>query len=311
MRFLSILTFCLLAFSTSAQYFSGEITFKTTIVPKGDVELDSTVTKQDGQISIYTIKAGRYKNAYLEDGEESYSYTYNNKGKRMYDVRKGEKYITYRDSRRGNSVNKSTTVHRDSVATILGYPCYLVHRDADYGYVRTYYSDSVRVDYESFQQHAVGSWYKELKKVNGSVTIKSIIEYETYTSIKEAIKIVRREVPDEEFALPELPTVASYQALDARVQLSPLSEAQIDCYQKALKRASKIKGSDEIHTTYMNFVVTESDQIKFVDVFNPDEFGYDVIAAEIMETCGLQFKAGKIGGVPVSSEVFFPIEFDR
>lgn len=311
MRIFPILLLHLLALSSFAQFFSGEITYRTTIIPKGEVVLDTTVTNRHNQVSTYIIKAGKYKSTYLTEGEESYSYTYNNKGKRMYDVRKGEKYITYRDSRKGNTTNKSSQIFRDSLTTILGYPCFVVHTEADYGFVRTYYSDSVQVDYRDFEQHAVGNWYEELKAVNGSITIKSITEFEDYTSVMEAIKIERRAVEDPEFALPEIPTVANYQSLDERVVLSPLSEGQLACYQKALKKAAKIRGRTGDHTVYLRFVLTESNQVKFARVYNPSEFGLDEIALGILADCGLAFKAGKIGGNAVSSEVFFPVEFKQ
>lgn len=292
------------------QDFSGELTYRTSIIPNEGVTLDSTVLKTDGRISKYLIKSGNYKSSYLDDGQESYSYTYNNLSKRMYDYSLGKEYVTYRDSRIANSTYHNTKVIRDSIDYILGFRCYQVQREADYGFVKTYYSDSIRVDYESFKEHAVGNWYEKLKQVDGAITIKSITQYPDYVEVREAINIEQREVKDVEFKLPEIPFVASFQSLNARVQLAPMDQSQVDCYQKTVKKASKIKGRTKAHTTYLSFVVTESGEIRFIKVYNPDNFGLGEAAKRIINECNIKFIPGKIGNVNVASEVFFPIEFN-
>ncbi|MEM6736143.1 MAG: hypothetical protein AAGC64_02475 [Bacteroidota bacterium] len=306
---LGLLCFISTLFSYS-QYFSGEITYITSIIPDKGVELDSNILNADGRVSKYIITKGNYKNVYLDsNGQESYSYTYHNGSKRMYDYYISREYITYRDSRRGNSTNYSTRVIRDSIVYIVGFPCYQVQRETNYGLVTTFYSDSIQVDYDSFKEHAVGNWYEEIKQVGGSIKIKSIIKFPNYISITEAIQIKERKVYKEEFKLPEIPTVASVQSLDSQAQLLPLNKLQIECYNKSIKKAAKIKGRTKDYIVYLRFVLTESGETKFIEIYNSDKFGLGEIAMDIMESCDLTFIPGKIGNVIVASEVYFPIEF--
>ncbi|MEM0942167.1 MAG: hypothetical protein AAGI25_20605 [Bacteroidota bacterium] len=306
---LGFLYFLFVSFS-HGQYFSGEITYMTSIIPDKGVELDTNILNADGMVSKYIITKGNYKNVYLDsNGQESYSYTYHNGSKRMYDYYISREYITYRDSRKGKSTNYGTKVIGDSIVYILGFPCYQVQRETDYGLVTTFYSDSIQVDYDSFKEHAVGNWYEEIRQVGGSITIKSITKFPTYISIREAIQIEERKVDKEEFKLPEIPTVASVQSLDLRVQLRPLNKLQIECYNKSIEKASKIKGRTTDYTIYLRFVLTESGETKFIEIYNPDRFGLGEIAMDIMKSCGLTFIPGRIGNVTVASEVFFPIEF--
>ena len=102
----------------------------------------------------------------------NYSYTYNDKTKRMFDDYGNQPYITFRDSQKANYTYFDSKIYKDSTINVLGHPCYMVLTSSEYGTSRTYYSDDVRVNHEDFEGHKVGNWYNKLKEVNGAINIE-------------------------------------------------------------------------------------------------------------------------------------------
>lgn len=308
-----ILTYLILVVSirfVHGQYFSGEIVYRTTIIPKEGVELDELVMMQHNRISKYIITSKRYQNAYYDGDEISYSYTYDNDTKRMYDYNREDPYITYRDSRIANTDYYGSLVHRDTTIEILNYKCFMVESESDWKKTFTYYSDDLKIDYESFDGHLVGNWYERLKEVDGCINLGSITEHKDHFSKTEVIEVDKRRVKAKEFDLPELPIAANYTVLTKPVKLLPPSSESIQCYQSKLAEASNIEGRAESHTSYVKFLVTKEGEMKYVSSINDDEFGLKEIAIKIVNGCGLSFSAGEIDGVKTDSETYFPVEFN-
>ena len=83
-------------FST-AQNFSGEIQYKIEIIPKiKSLNIDSLISSKKGGLAKYLITSNFYKSTHFDKGEKSYTYTYDNISKRMYDEYPDKPYITYR-----------------------------------------------------------------------------------------------------------------------------------------------------------------------------------------------------------------------
>jgi hypothetical protein len=304
-----IILFTLFAVIVNAQSFSGLITYRITIIPKNNYSnLDEIIKSEHGEMATYLITSKYYKSSYFKNGKYSYSYTYHDESKRMYDDYSDRPYITFRDSRKANTKSYSTKIHKDSTFAISGHQCYVVTEESDHGKSRSYYSDDIKVNPEDFKGHEVGNWYKKLKEVNGAVLLKSVWEYDNYTRIQEAIKIENREVEKSEFDLPEgKEIVASASALDVKPELHRLSEKQLKCYRKKVESVSRPGG--EKYTTYTTLLLNEKGKIEYIAPDEKDNNGFYKVAVEIFETCGIEFEPGKIDGKPVSSIIYFPVEF--
>ncbi len=296
-------------FSLNAQDFSGEIVYKTTIIPKEGAELDEFVMEQHNRISKYIITSKRYQSTYYVGDTVNYSYTYDNDSKRMYDYHRDNSYVTYRDSRIANTDYYGSLVYRDSIVHVLGYECFVVESEADFRKTFTYYAKDLKIDYESFDGHLVGNWYEKLKEVDGSINLGYTTEHDDYYSKTEVLEVNRRKVKAKEFDLPDLPIAASYTVLTKPVDLTQPSNEAIQCYQTKLASASEIEGRIEDYTAYIRFLVTKEGEVKFVSSVYEDEFGLNELAMDMVKNCGFTFSAGEIDGVKVDSEMYFPVEF--
>ncbi len=303
-----LLMILMIPFFGQAQYFSGEITYKMKIIPKSDtIDIDEIIRIKKGNTMSYIITEKRYKSTYYKDGQYNYSYTYDDQTKRMYDDYADQSYITYRDSRRSNVQHNSSEILKHSTATILGHDCYMVSSESDHGTTKTFYSNDIKVNYTDFEGHKVGNWYDELKEVDGSLTLKSVTEYDTYFQIQEAVNIRTRKVKAKEFGLPDKPIAASFSALDNQVEMKQPTKEQIECYQEKVRAVSRAEGKK--FTCYISFLLQVDGKIRFVEPHEEDEDGFHMVAVDVIQNCGFQFTPGTIEGQPVDSQVYFPVEF--
>ena len=305
-----VFAFMLLPLVINSQNFSGEITYQLKIIPKSDtIDLKNIIETKHGNISTYVITAKRYKSTYLKDGKYSYSYTYDDNTKRMYDDLLDKPYITYRDSRKANYQYYDAKIQKDSTTYVLGHESYMVLTKSDYGTMKTFYTDDFKVNPEDFEGHKIGDWYNKLKMVNGAISLKTITEFDSHYEVQEAIKIDEREVKPEEFLLPNKPVAASYSALDIPVSVEEPNKTQIDCYQDKVMKAS-IQGGKKF-TSYISFLLEKDGSIKFIEPINKDKDELYKITIDIVEKCKFSFVPGQIEGKPVDSKVIFPVEFYR
>ncbi|WP_422006413.1 hypothetical protein [Roseivirga pacifica] len=310
-----LLLILLIPFFVQAQDFSGEITYEIRIVPKSDtIGIDTSglkelIAREDGTTVSYIIGAKRYKSTYYKDGKYSYSYTYDNETKRMYDDYAGKPYITFRDARKPNYEYGDSEILEDATTKVLGHESYMVITESEYGLTKTYYSEDIRVDYTDFEGHNVGNWYNKLKEVDGAIALKTTTEYGLYYEIREAVKIKKRKVKDKEFELPDKPIAAAFSALDEKFDLLPPTQAQLDCYQE--KTVSNSKSGGEKYTSYITFILETDGTMKYAEPLEEDKDGLYKVALDIVLNCGFQFKIGKIDGKPVNTQIHFPVEFLR
>jgi len=305
-----LLLFFILPFFSHSQYFSGEIVYEREIIPKSDtIDLTELIDSKRQTTSKYIITAKQYKATNFTNGNYNYSYTYDDETKRMYDDYADKPYVTYRDSRKANVKYFSSKIFKDSIITILGHRSYMVETESDFGKMKTYYSDDVRVNPADFKGHRVGNWYNKLKEVNGAISLKTISEYENYYEIMEAVKIEERKVKGIEFALPDKPIGASFSALDSQVEMKQPSEEQIKCYQRKVGNVSKING--EKFTSYITFLLLKNGTIKFIEPYEKDIHSFYKVGLDIITNCGFEFNPGKISDELVDSEVYVPIGFKK
>lgn len=294
-----------------SQNFSGEIIYDFQVVPKVKSEfVDSIIDLSKGVRFHYLITDSFYKSTKYQNGKTVYSYTYDNVSKRMYDNYADMEYITYRDSRKANYEYYGSEVFKDSTEIISGLNCFMVKYEAEYGLSTSYYSDEVKVNYESFKDHKIGNWYEKLKEVGGSISIKNITEYDNYSEIRKAIDITKKELSPNDFDLPTNKIiVASYSALDERAELIQPTKQQIELFQNSIQNASKKLNKGEKYLCYLRFVLTKDGEIKYLDTYKNGSEYFDERAIEIFKECGFKFNPGVIDGRDVSSQVYFPIEF--
>lgn len=294
-----------------SQNFTGEIEYKISYLPKTDnVNIDSIKANSPGNKAIYIIKDGQYKNSYYKNDVYNYSYTYDNVSKRMYDDNIERDYITYRDSRKANLEMFESEVFKDSLSEILGRECFLVKYAKEKGTSKTLYSNSVRVNFSSFEDHKVGNWYERIKEVDGCISLKTITEYDDYYIINEAIRINERPVNEDEFKLPkDKLIVASYSALDKNVDLNPPTQETINCYREKVQNALKSNPITEPLTIYLSLIVHENGEITNIETVEKDELGLYQTAIDILKNCDLKFIPGQIEDKAISSIAYFPIQF--
>jgi hypothetical protein len=299
-----------LATTTFAQYFTGEVVYSLKTIPKPGVNEDSLLRSQPGNSSVYLIGDRHYKSSYFRDGKHTYSYTYHDESRRMYDEEEDKPYLTWRDSRKGNNTLIRSTIYRDSTTVVLGYPCYLVEYTYPDHISKTYYTDNVRINYESFKGHEVGNWYQIMKEVKGGYGMKTVTIFQTHIEIQEVIEMKKRDVKHGEFDLPSSkPVVASFSVLDGQAELKEPTDRLINCYRYNLQKAPDLHARTKSHTIYVRFMLTEKGEIQMASAVGDDEYGLHKLAVEIITTCGFEFTPGTINNKPVSSEVYFPIEF--
>lgn len=307
-KYLSLLSLVILTVHAQAQYFSGEVEYELNIIPKKPgLNVDSLIARQPGTSSKYLITEGYYKSSYFRDGKLTYSYTYHDESKRMYDETAGKDYITYRDSRKGNQRLIRSVFLKDSTKDILGHPCVVVERVYERYISKTYYADDLRINVESFKDHAVGAWYQQIKEMDGRLSLGGINEYVDHIEVHRVVSITPKLLTVDNFAMPAKLIVASPDALDKQVKLNPLSSSALFCYRKTLEEVSVVKP----YTSYIGFIVFERGGIGSIEVLEKRDARLDELAARIVSSCGLEFTPGEIAGFPVSSYVYFPVDFGK
>lgn len=300
---------CLLTCSVQAQFFSGELTYtKKFVFKKPGINVDSLNDAERNMSISYLITSHYYKSTHLKDGKMIYSYTYHDDTKRMYDEYADKDYISFRDSRIGNTSQIRTTIYKDSIKIIAGHRCFMV--EGIYGnYIqKVYYATDLKIDPETFKGHEVGNWYNEIKAVDGALSLGSATEYATHIEINEVVDIKPRELKKRDFELPKKMLVASFSALTKKAILKQSSLATQACYRKKLEEAPAT-GKGQASYVFVSFIVTDKGEITNVEPHQKDDKGYYKIAVDIVSNCGLEFTPGQIDGKEVSALMYIPIEF--
>jgi hypothetical protein len=293
---------------TLAQYFSGDIEYKLRVVPKKrGMNVDSLMAAQPGTEFLYKIAEGYYKAIFLKNGKEVSSYTYHGNTKRMYDEMADKDIISYRDSRRGNMTLIRSRIYKDSVKTIASHKCFLVERVYGNQIIQIYYATDLKINHESFAQHAVGDWYNQIKEVNGALGLSSMTEYATHYEYYDVVKVTKKPLKASDFALPAgKAVIAGSGAVDQEATFDEPSAEIIKCYEEKITATPNID-----YTCYVGFIVDVNGKISHVEAYEEDEDGLYKVAVDIVQNCGLHFQPGTIDGKTVDSWVYFPIKFGR
>lgn len=312
MKILLTCTIWLLSIATaSAQYFSGVVEYRVRIIPKvKGLNTDSIMALQPGTSSVY-MASGFYKSTYYKADKEVYSYTYHGDTKRMYDAYDKFDYITFRDSRKSNTTRIRSIIYKDSIRKVAGHTCFMVERVYQNYISKTYYATDLKIDTESFKDHATGDWYNQIKEVGGALSLGSVNEYATYFEYYEVIRVTPKKLIPSDFALPsQKAVVASSDALDTQVQLIEPTPETVECYRTKISNAL-IDIAMVDYVSYISLLVSANGQIMQATPYENDDHGFYKTALDIVENCGLKFSPGQIDGVAVDAQVYFPIGFQK
>lgn len=310
MRTILVILCLLVALSTFSQEFTGRIIYKTKIIAKHDgTNTDSILDASSGDSAVYYVSGSQYACTFFRHGKERYQYIYHHSKFQFYFLHPGIEYITWSDSRKAHNIVKDFKIFRDSTSTILGYPCYKAEKIYDNYISIAYYSDSIKVNPETFKDHNGADWYNELKRTDGSFNINTISDYKDYLEITEAIQISPMVVSDDIFKLPEnRPIVASAYALDKKVSMLK-NKRTSHCYTSKASQLQKTNNGTETLRCLIAIVVSADGSIKHVRPQKEDEHGAFRVAIDIIENCGITFIPGEIKGKPVDSECYVPVDF--
>lgn len=309
MRLLFVIFYALAA-NCFAQEFAGQIIFKTSIVAKHDgINTDSILEASSGDSAVYYISGSKYKCTFFRQGKEVYQYIYHHSKFRFYFLYPNIQFITFSDSRKPHDAITDIKIFRDSTSVILGYPTYMATKTYDDHRSIAYYSDSIKINPETFNGHHAADWDNELKKTGGCFNIKSVSEYKDYLEVTEAVRISPMVLPDDFFKLPDnKPVIASSYALDKEVSMVQ-SHNTADCYQS---KASQLKPSASLNKKVrclIAFIVTAEGKITHVHALHEDEDKAFQIAIDVIKNCEISFTPGEINGHPVDSGYFVPVDF--
>jgi hypothetical protein len=307
-----ILAFILVLSSpfVGAQTFSGQINYVRRIIPLNQkIDVDSLLNDGQGDSAVYSILGQYYKSVIYRKGQQVYTYVYHHPQFRFYFIRPTEDYVSYADSRISHEGLKSIKIHRDSTSTLLGLPTFMAEKQYARYKSKSYYSDSVKVDPETFKGHAAAGWYNELKSTGGPFNLKTITYYKDYTEIYEAVRITPNSVEPPAFDLPYGKKLfASSMAVDKKAKIISTDDARI-CYGETVRLIPKVPGKSGLITAYILVLVSDEGKILSVRPITNDPYGISKTFAEIIGGCGYEFTPGEIKGKPVTSECIIPMQY--
>jgi hypothetical protein len=306
---LILLTHCL-----AAQTFSGQVVYVRKIIPINQkINVDSILSDGLGDSSVYAIMGQSYKSTFYRKGKLVFTYIYCHPDFKFYFLRPETDYVSYDDSRRNVKPIKSMKIHRDSTSTLLGFPVFIAYKNysdhKEEAYYRSYYSDSIRIDPETFKGHAASGWYNELKATKGCFNLKTEQYNKDFIEIYEAVKITKGNVDPSTFALPYGKLlVASPAVVDKKAKLIQTNDAQI-CHGETVNQIPDVPEKSETITIYIIAVVSDKGELLSVTSWNKDEYGISSTAVDIIQNCGYRFIPAEIKGKPVTSECIIPMQF--
>jgi hypothetical protein len=304
--------FCLLVIliinQTHAQ-FSGEIVYAFEYQTQNNQPIKDVVSMPIIDSVSYSIHKEAYKSVSYSQGEIVEEYIYDSTTKKMLFSMGNRPYYLYlqTDLEKFKSDSK-IKIFKKNKEEILGYSTYQSLNSS--GGEINYYSDEIQIDASAFSEHYFMNWNQVLKQTNGGIPLKTITSHNGYTEIKTAIKVEKRSAEEMNFKIDSTKIqVAAYNNLDEVIEFPVLKGRGFWCYQAVVEKYSNrlIDGKD--YQLVLRFVIHPDASITHVEV---EESNYEYLneaAKEIIETCDLGFDPGLMNGIPVSSEIYYPINF--
>jgi hypothetical protein len=305
---LLLLSFNLYSISSFGQ-FSGEITYKFEYKNPTSQSLTSQLNDVIIDSVAYWINGSGYHSISYAKGKIYEEYIYDAASKRMLFSMDARPYYLYLQTDLEKfKVDKALDIQKKPQENIIGFTTYRA-KNLHTGEIN-FFSDQLQVETEEYQTHYFSQWNKIMEETNGSIPLKSISKQNGVSIIKTAIKVV--EIPADELIFKidhQRKQVAAYNNLDEVIPFPELNGNKMWCYQSIVERQSNklIDGKD--YQITLRFVIHEDEHISHIEVVESKYPYLNEAAKKIIAICDLGFEAGKINGKPVSSEIYYPVNF--
>jgi hypothetical protein len=193
------LSFILLAFTTFAQSFEGEVVYHNIYKSKTPAISDAQLTAMIGDIQNWYIKDGEYKSDL--NGTYMKWQIYVNSENKLYSKLGNSDVVLYNDAGLGENEITDIQINK-GVVDILGYKCDELIWKTKGGVQKYYFSSKLPIDSKLFLNHKFGDWYPYLAKAN-AVPLKMIVETPEFSLECVAIEISPMKLDRAMFTLPE------------------------------------------------------------------------------------------------------------
>ena len=305
---LLLISFNLFSISSFSQ-FSGKITYKFEYDNPTSQKLELQLRDVVRENAVYSINGLGYHSVSYTEGEIYEEYVYDSASKRMlFSMGERPYYLYLQTDLQKFKVDKAHNIQSDEQEVILGYTAYKAV-NLHTGEIN-YFSKDLQIETDEYQSHYFSQWNKIMKETNGSIPLKSISKQNGVSIAKTATKIETIPVEQLAFHIDESKEqVAAYNNLDEVIAFPELNGNKMWCYQSIVERQSNklIDGKD--YQITLRFVVQQDDSISHIEIVESEYSYLNEAAKQIIATCDLGFKAGKINGNPVSSEIYYPVNF--
>lgn len=297
---------------SNAQYFSGEIHYKTTIFDKVTGEIRKVHT------AILTVGDGFYR--YRQNTQKDFTFenTYIEKEGKYYTQRKGTPYITYEVLDDGEGTYTPYEIFKDSTEIILGNKAFLGVKRFPVQTQKNFYSDAVRVNPEDYAGFCHGGKYNHLKQLQGRLPLKTITIYDDYDfiAVREAVKIKKKRLRPRHMRFPKGVNIAARIDVEQarKAYYRNLKEDYTSCMYDKTNR-DKRKYYDEAYlkeqTQKVRFkmIWTTDKQIKDLTLYESDDPALNEPARDIINNCKPDFGTLLIEDKPVDMEVYYEVRF--
>jgi len=303
-----ILVFILVGFCANSQQFTGKITYEVEYIATNNrIDIDSLLaTKIDKE--TYEIGDGYYRSVSFLHGEEVKKTTYHYETNKSYFTTKDRPFTSISDASKKQKNPKKIKIVEDSTKIILGHPSFLVLNVGKNRTYKTYYSNDIKVKYENFKDHNTGNWNNLLEKLDGSMPLQYIHNYDDYTKITTAIKVTPKELSRIDFELEDKTMVIAQYDLDKKAKRLPFSKANTNCFMQYADNNIKLI-REYGGKVYLQFVLMKNGEIKHLRALDDNQEPLNKLGLRIFRSCGFQFKVAKLNGEPVNSLLGLPLSF--
>lgn len=301
--------FMFICFQFTYAQFSGKIVYQFEYQTKNNQPIEDVLEGTKIDSVSYTINEKAYKSVSFSNGEIIEEYIYDPASKKMLFSMDNRPYFLYlqTDLEKFKS-DVELQIEKSNTEKILGYSAYKTTHPTT-GEIN-YYSDEITIDTSRFSKHYFMQWNEILKQTNGGIPLKTITKHNGYTEIKTAVNIVEQAINEMDFSFDnEKRHVAAYNNLDEVIDFPDLKDRGFWCYQSVVEQNSNrlINGKD--YQLTLRFVIHPDGKITHIEIEESDYEYLNEAAKQIIETCNLGFEPGLINGLPVSSEIYYPINF--
>jgi len=191
-------TACLIAITSYAQNFEGEIIYQNKFKSKISGLTDEKIESMMGSSQDYYIKGDKYKS--VSNGELLQWQIYDPKENKIYTKMSNNDAALWIDGGINPDTVTNITLNRKAIY-ILGYECDELILDCKSGTQKYYFSSKLSIDSKLYVLHKFGNWYSYVSKTN-ALPLKIEIDNAQFTMTSTAIEVKPQKLGIGFFQLP-------------------------------------------------------------------------------------------------------------